>query len=218
MHIWICLVSCLLLNLVQAEQDLDCPDTFQIREDHKRRVFRILDGGKNLGVAINSNYGQFDFYDHEKELRWVNIRDSLHTLSKDGRFLGECIATVTVLSDLRTFKSNRIDLFSDQNKPLAYLDAEGDTRTYVFRDAETDQPLATAIWNWTRIGRWSLSDWNDIQDWSVQIVDRTRLQEKKIPILFLVWTLLKHSQKYGASPREYPFEERPACIFHGLFD
>jgi hypothetical protein len=184
--------------------DLECPNQFHIRQDPVSRFFRIHEDGKFLGAIVNSGYGRLDFYDADENKQWANLFDLLYDNT------GDCIGSVKVASDAQWVKtSTRIEIFSKDEELLAMVQAEGDGKCFVFRDAETLKILAIALWSWVPIGKnWIPLFDNYVQDWSVIIVDRMRLQEKRISNVFLIWSLLKHSQKHFPSPDDLPFVDR----------
>jgi hypothetical protein len=196
----------------EAFVDLECPNQFQIQQDAALRLFRMIENEKYLGIIASSDYGVLDFYDSEEEKQWVNRLDSLY----DNR--GQCIGVVKLASDTEWFwerrnpflPSTHIEIFSDEEELLATVEAEGDGKCFVFRDAENGNPLAIALWSWVPTGTfclsWCLSLFDYyVQNWEVIVLDRSRLQERKIPNVFLVWALLKHSQKHFPDPNRIKY-------------
>ena len=178
----------------------DYPDQFQIRQDDTLRMFQILNDKQFLGTVVNSDYGIFDFYNSKNEKEWVNQEDSLY--DKFGCLVG----SIQFAYYKEWFKrSNRIDIYSDKGELLAILDAEGGDNRFVFRDAKTQEPMAIALWNKARRSSlFSMAPYK-LKDWTVTVVDPLMFQEKKMPLVFLVWVLLKHSQRHFPSPRRCPY-------------
>jgi len=185
--------------------DIDCPNQFHIKQDPTLRVFHVFEDDNYFGCVVNSGYGELDFYDSKKEKKYGNIRDDLY--DDFGR-----IGSVKFLSDFDWYywltRPARIELFSKKNMLLATLRAEGDNYSFVFRDAETNKALAIAILNWIPTKNSYFYEYY-IQDWSVFIVDRERLEEKKILSVYLIWALLKHSQTKMPSPNDIKYEHEP---------
>ncbi len=188
------------------------PDRFFIEQDEELRFFRVLENEHCIGSVLSSEYGVLDFYDDHGEKRFVNQHDALYD------YRGRLVGLVKLASDTEWFwerksifqRSTHIDIFSGEEKLLATLDAEGDGSCFVLRDAVDDKPLAVALWSWRRNSqRLHFLSWIEdyvqnwevmLQNWEVLIVDRARFQEDKMLHVFLVWALMKHSQKYFPDP------------------
>jgi hypothetical protein len=121
--------------------------------------------------------------------------------------LGNLIGQVKVISDTEWLGlSTKIEIYSEKEELLASVEDEGGGKCFVFRDAKNNKPLALALWKWLPIGRNFFGlPYTYIQDWTVFIVDRPKLEKQKIPMLFLVWALLKHTQKNLEGPRDLPY-------------
>lgn len=196
-----------LLGVLQSgnASDLACPDQFHVVQDCYTRSFRILKGGQSFGRITSSGFGRLDFYDSDGGLQWVNLMDDLYDIF--GRSVGK--VDVTTLLEWYFVGSGRIDIFSESQEHLATMQTEGESNHFIFRDAQTLQPLAIADWNWIPTGTGFLACLGldcYVQEWSVVILDRKRLIERRIPDVFLVWALLKHSQKHLPSPDDLHFE------------
>lgn len=196
-----------LLGVFQSggASDFVCPDQFQVVQDFYTRSFHILKGGQPIGRIASTGFGRLDFYDSDEDLHWVNLLDELYDVN------GSCIGKVDVTTLLEWYfaGSGRIDIFSESQEHLATMQTEDSWNHFVFRDAQTLQPLAIADWNWIPTGTGFLACLGFdryVQEWTVTILDRKRLIERKIPDVFLVWTLLKHSQKHLPSPDDLHFE------------
>lgn len=179
----------------------EMPNEFSVRQDAEKRFFRVMDGERFIGAVVSSDYGQLDFYDSKREKRWMNLYDHL--------FEGEkCLGWVKVASDEEWFeRSSLIEIFSGEGDLLAKVEAE-DGNCFIFRDAETKKALAVALWKWVPTSAFWPSFLNTyVQEWSVMIVDRSRLKEKNMPSGMLVWVLMKHTQKHLRGPNDLPYED-----------
>lgn len=202
----------LLTVTVLCGEDLVCPNHFHIRQDPALRMFHIFDDQRVIGSIVSSNFGVLDFYDHKMEQKWVNHYDSLFDMSDN------CIGSIKFTAATQWFwerknlfhQSKEIAIFSSQAEFLATFDAEGEEKCFVFRDPENRKPLAIALWSWIPDGiPWFSSYDYKKQDWEVIIVDRSRIEEKKIPFIFLIWVLLKHSQRHFPNPDVVPYLDKP---------
>lgn len=184
--------------------EYEYPEQFQVRQDRGLRMFHILNGREFLGLVVSSNYGVLNFYDNCKGKQYLNYEDELFDHS--GVFLG----LVEVASDKQWFSSSsHIDIFSNEAELLMIFDKESKDH-FIFRDPITMMPMATAILSRERTSSQTQRTFL-LNDWSVTVIDPVKLQEKKIPFAFLVWTLLKDIQKYLPSP----YDE---CYYLDYFD
>ncbi len=183
--------------------EADYPNQFTVRQDDKLRMFRVLDGEKPLGAVVSSDYGQLDFYDSERQKRWTNFFDHLYDKGLN------CIASVKVASDDEFYeRSTLIQMFAADKKLLAKVQAEGGDNCFIFRDAETEKAFAIGLLKWLPTRTWNLAFLDTyIQEWSVFVVDRPAMEAKGLSCGFLVWALLKHSQKHMPDPKRVPYEE-----------
>lgn len=216
----------LLMNFAVCDEnavsgDLECPTQFHVQQHPVTRMFRVFEDEQFLGAVVNSSYGVMDFYDDKKEKQWVNRFDELYDC------LGNCVGKVKLASDTEKQEiwekslypstwielffyytpSTLIEIFSAQDELLATVEAESGKEGFVFRDVDK-KPLAVAFWKWVPKGTrgWLWQGTYCVQDWEVIIVDHERLREKKIPNVFLIWALLKHSQKYFPKPACVPYQ------------
>jgi hypothetical protein len=200
---------CLLCSECSGLADLTCPDEFHIQQDSSLRMYRVVEDTKCLCTILNSDYGVFDFYDPAEKRQWTNRFDSLYDDANN------CIGLVKLASDTEGFwerkswfqQSTAMEIFSGEKQLLLCVEAEGDGQCFVFRDAENNRPLAVALWSWIPTWSWFSVLGYHVQDWQVMIIDRERMQEKNIPNIFLVWALLKHSQKHHPSPDLVPYQQ-----------
>ena len=212
---WVIPVLALLTSAVlhcEEITDLACPNQFHIRQDPVLRMFHIFDDRTSLGAVLSSSFGQLDFYDHEMKKQWVNRNDSFFDSSE------RCIGSIKFRAETEWFwarknlfrQSTEITIFSSGGELLATFDAEGEGTYFVFRDPENRKPLAIALWNWILAGK-SIFSWFDqsIQDWEVIVVDRPRMEEKKIPVIFLVWAILKQAQMHFPDPAIVKYLDKP---------
>lgn len=186
----------------QPFNDFCYPDQFEVVQDFALRVFHIRDGSTNLGTILNSDYGVFDFYNSKQERCYTNRFDALYDGEED------TIALVKVHSTSFFGPIPSIEIFSAKGEPLSILQAEGDGKCFVFRDTDNNKPLAIALWSWipTETSWFSWFDYY-VQHWEVIITDRNRLKEKGIPVTFLIWGLLKHSQKHFPDPNRIKYQK-----------
>jgi hypothetical protein len=191
---------------ITATPDLECPTEFYLQQDPCMRVFRVVANDKILGTILNSAYGRFDFYDAKKQKQWTNLLDTLSDNS--GKWLGqlkwredpELAKWFWQRKKFSYVRMSYIDICAADGKEVLatfHPDAQGDEECFVFLDPKTNQTLAVASWFWTPAGTgwFSFTD-PKVQNWHILIVDRARLQERKISNVFLIWTLLKHSQDH----------------------
>ena len=177
------ILSIVLFKISTCFADIDCPNQFHIRQDSDLRVFHVFEGESYFGCVVNSDYGKLDFYDSKKEKKYVNIYDILYDDFGN-------IGSVNFLSDFDwsywITRPDRIEIFSKENTLLATLRAEGDNySSFVFRDAETNKALAIGIHS-SLPTKTSYFNEYFVQDWSVFIIDRQRLEEKKISSVYLI--------------------------------
>ncbi len=204
-YAYLLVLGSLIASLQSAEKaasvDLECPDHFHVTQDRALRAFRVAEEGKHLGTILSSDYGVFDFYNEQGEKLWVNRFDSLFDCA------GTCIAHVRLESDGFFHSSTWVEILSANEELLVIVQAEGDGKCFVFRDGKNKKPLAVALWSWMPTGTYWPS-WRDyyVQNWEVMLIDGKRLDEKKIPAIFLIWALLKHSQKHFPNPDEIKYQ------------
>lgn len=182
--------------------DLNYPDHFEVAQDFALRAFHIRDGTICLGTILNSDYGVFDFYNSQREKCWINRFDVLYDPEE------QILAWVKVNTAGFFNETSSIEIFSPRGEVLSILQPEGDGKCFVFRDAENNKPLAIALWSW-KPTETSWFSWFDyyVQNWEVIIVDRERLEEKNISTTFLIWGLLKHSQKHFPDPNQIKYQK-----------
>lgn len=184
---------------------------FSIHQDPCMRIFYIKNKDAVLGTVLSSGHGRFDFYDKEKKMQWFNLFDALFDNSgiKIGNLLWERDPEIDKwFWNRERFLYRRMSYIKiytgDHRELLATFHPyrQGNEALFVFCDGETKQLLAVAYWSWTH------NEWlaPQLQNWQVYIMDRPRLQERRISDIFLTWTLLKHSQNYfpfGAYQYDY---------------
>lgn len=196
-------------NSLNADEEVDaldfeCSNFFHIRQDDDLRLFHLFEDERSLGTVVSSGYGVLDFYDVYNEKMAVNKEGQLYDP------LGQLLGSVQLDSDKKWIKrTDRMEIFSDKNELLATLDTEEEMKYFVFRDPANRKPFAIALWTPKYPVQCFLGFCHRVQNWTVMIVDRPYLQEKKIPIVFLVWALLKHSQKHLQGPSDLKYEEFP---------
>lgn len=186
------------------------PDHFQIRQDRALRLFHIQSDKQFLGTVVSSSTGILEFYNNKKEKEWINKWDALYD-SKD-----VCVGNLDFeiykysFLQLLFYDSNKIAICSDTGSDLVTLDSEISNIGYVrffFRDAETQEILAIGHLETERLADNGKKGKYFLQDWYVSIQNRQRLQEINVLPTFLIWALLKHSQRLFPSHRRCPFEE-----------
>ncbi len=212
--LWYPLVLLLLSLRVQAHViNWECPNEFQIRQEPSMRVFSILDNTQFLGAIVNSDYGQLDFYNSDKIKLGFNLLDCLYDSSNN--LLGfikwqvdpETKKWFWQRKHLFFTRKTHIILFSNIGTPIVTLDEEGEGGSFVFRDYDTQKPLAIALWSSSLLGSCFIAKFDiSVQNWDVIIVDRPLLEERQILPIFLTWSLLKHSQLRFPSPSDFPYE------------
>lgn len=204
-----CLLLFTVFTSVCHAADLECPDQFRIEQDAQLRMFRVLDNLDCVGFALNSDYGEIDFYNSRREKEWINLYDCLCDAS------GNCIGHITFewrSKGLFQKSSPLIKLFSAEDELLAILEEGENGKSFVFRDPETGKALAAALWSWLPTGAYETPVLKYyIQEWEVLIVDRHKLQQKKIPNIYLVWVLLKYSQLHFPDPNRILYIDKLPC-------
>lgn len=171
---------------------IDYPDQFIIRQDPLKRGFQVFDEGTLLATIVFSAYGVMECYDTEGEKIWLNENNFFYTRS--GRDFSVHVLSDDMLGvgETYSFSSTKIEIYAPGRVLLAIFQAtDEERRHFVFLDAETGETLAMAKW-YGQIQN-SMRD----QEWRVAV------QEKKIPIDVLIWTLLKHSQKFLPGFEDY---------------
>lgn len=159
--------------------DFECPQNFTVKGAVDRREFHIFsDNHQTIGSVVNPGYGVFEFYDSKGVRKCINYYDALYDS------YGTPLANVRVKSDIETQPTSRIELFTITHKFLSSVDKE-EGNTFIFKDDENNK-IAKAQWN----------DTQREDSWSVSILDRSQIDKKKIPVIFMIWSLLKHSQKF----------------------
>lgn len=196
-------IALYLLTLAWSAYGYEYPDEFELRQQASMRTFHIMREDQFLGAVFNSAYGQFDFYDGNREKICVNSLDTLYDLSH--RFLGFIEWRNETSSGfwhwLLGYPKTHMLLYSGPRTPLLTLDEEGAGNGCVFRDYFTRKPLAIALYYPT-----TLKKNVPTQNWRVFIVDRCLLEERGISPVFLTWALLKKSQLRFPSPDQFPYE------------
>ena len=204
-----CLILCLFVGSIYG--DISCPDHFYVTQDPKLRIFHVHDGERSLGTVVSSGYSVLDFYDAENQKQWINKKDVLFDLS------GKRIGIVQEYPNGREkfFSLAIYDALRENTLAVLYEEERQDELgkgLFVFRDSDTNEPLAYARWTWTPPIKWYhhciLVHEIDHQNWAVTIVNRPRLQEKNISNLFLIWALLKRTQGKMRGPIDLKYEAR----------
>lgn len=185
-------------RVLQGRVGNEFPMHFEIKENEKRRLFEI----GNSGTVLSSGYGVLNFY-RDKTRCYTNINDDLIDQ-------GEVIARVMQISyfsreDKQTWDTPfnyHYALFEGHNRvPTFIVRREGDVDTFVVRDSITNQMMAIALWSKDHFQKWSVTLTKPRNDMSKLELFRDR--EDKLN--FLIWVLLKHSQKHLGGERERPY-------------
>ncbi len=218
--------------------DFELPSFFQVKQDKIKRFFRIFYGRECLGKVVSSDYGVLDFYDQNNEKLWVNYLDTLFDVKKNHIAFMK-LASDLIAQEARekwfwqkreiTLPKSRITLYSsparyangDRMRPgkekiLVSFEQEGEgsDNFFVFREAESGLAIAQAVWRKWIPTRYHLLPRNDpsdpVQEWDVTITNQALMQQKQITKVMLIWTLLKHSQKYLPGPyADTPYMDVP---------
>ena len=185
--------------------DLEPICEFCIHQDQNmRRVFHVTANSEALWTVLSSHPGQFDFYDRERQKRWINLHDSLFDDSENK--IGQLVWEKDPQTEKWFWERERfyyrpmsyIDLYTGDEKELLatfHPYCEGNEELCVFSDGQTKETLAVAYWFWTPTG-WPSCFFSKVQNWQIYIVDHSLLQKRNISYIFLIWILLKHTQDH----------------------
>ena len=192
-----------------ALSDVEYPNEFYVIQDSKLgilgecqgvRVFRVMDKNHVLGSIFSSEYAVLDFYNSNN----IQLCKIFHDSILDNE--GFCVGTVKDISDeaevgwFEKVKTN-VEVYSETSLLVGTVKEEILQNCFFFRDAETNQTLAIAIWGRISTDKSYFSFLNTyVQGWSIVIIDRAGFKEKGIPVLYLVGALMKHSQRNFENP------------------
>lgn len=154
-----------------------------IQEHPKLRQFEISSEGFLQSTVYKRELGKLDFHDQNNNLHLTSEENALYNSSN------QCRGKVDVQSNHQNFvsklcygSSTKIKILSGGNTFVATMQAEGDTKTFVFRD-NAQKIVALALW--------TPSIESSPQRWEFTLLSK---QHQIYRDLFLL-ALLTHSQK-----------------------
>jgi hypothetical protein len=188
-----------------ASSAYETENEIHLTHDAHRRLFHVSSEDRTLGTIVSSSYGVLDFYDAGKKLICVNVKDELFDLN------GNNIGISWVKSDHESVRwwENRdlcgsTKIVISRGEELFHIELEGSG--FVFRDADTQDLLAIALWDDQLVEKGYLYN-TYTRDWRIITMDAQRLQEKDISNVYLIWALMKHIQKGLLSPEDRPYDK-----------
>lgn len=192
-----------LSSFERTDLSKELPTQFSILQDPHLRIFRVIADEQLFGIVTNSKKTTFDFYDRHQ--RHMSSSRMTSFYASNGRPVAYMKWTQPTESLVR--KTYASEIWTDNDQLLMRVNREGsDKQTFVFRDGETLEPLAIAIWNFEPSLKYYLP-WipNNSQEWSVTILEPSRFVEKDITVNHLVWILMKYSERELPYPWSVPY-------------